>query len=259
MDTSLAWLYELEDRYAGETGRSHWSLSDWHNEPGDVILPVELLSSLTIEPEAATKYRFLDTSEWLKKSVSCFYRDNLDFDLPYNLMAFCHNGTTSIHLVVQALTQKGMKRALVVTPAYFSLLSSLERCGVATVYHHLNPLSGLEIEAKSIIEAAKAQMVQAIFINGPIFSTGKKFPYDALVQISQYAESEGLFLVIDETLAGLPWSEQDNEPYLSQSMRLAVHSKNCVYIFSVSKARNLSMKIRHFDCGFRQHFSVSVG
>jgi aspartate/methionine/tyrosine aminotransferase len=236
MDTSLAWLYELEARYAEETGKTPWSLSDWHNDPGDVILPLGLLSSLTIEPEAATRYMFLDTSERLKKLISNFYFNSFDFCLPYKRMAFCHNGTSSVHLIIQVLAQKGMKRALVVTPAYFSLLSTLERCDVATIYYHLDLLSGLELDAESIIEVAKAQMIQAIFITSPIFSAGRKISVDALSQISNFTEKEGIHLIIDETLAGLPWIQLDKEPYLSQVMRMAVHSRRCVYTFSVTKS-----------------------
>lgn len=232
----MAWLYELETRYAEETGQMHWSMSDWHNDLGDVVLPVELLSSLTIKPETASMYRFLDTAEWLKKIVSGFYCNTFDVNLPYNQIAFCQNGTAAIHLVVRALVQKGMKRALVITPVYFSLMSSLEQCGVATVYHHLDLFNELEIDTSMIIKEARHQMVQAIFITAPIFSTGKSFNSDALIQILQYTESEGLFLVIDEMLAGLPWMQQDYEPYLSHSMRLSIQSKNCLYIFSLTKS-----------------------
>lgn len=236
METSLAWFYELEDRYAGETNRHPWSLSDWHNDPGDVVLPVELLSSITIDPESASKYRFLDTANWLKERVTDFYSNALDYDLPSERFAFCHNGTSSIHLVIQALRKNDVRRALVVTPAYFSVLSTLNQCGVTTIYHHLDLRSGLEVDPQKIITAATSQMVQAIFINGPIFSTGKTVPPDTLAQIIQYAEEAGVFVVVDETLAGLPWFQLGHEPYLNEAMRQVFKSPNGIYIYSATKS-----------------------
>ena len=74
MDTSLAWLYEQEDEYRQRTGRSLWSISDWHNDLGDIVLPVSMLEALRVDSNAMTRYRFLDSVTNTKKTISSFYR-----------------------------------------------------------------------------------------------------------------------------------------------------------------------------------------
>lgn len=236
MDTSLRWLYELEAQYIKERGGVLWSMSDWHNEPGDIALPVNMLSSLTIDINNASRYKFVDTSQELKEIISNFYHEEFSFCMPESKIAFCHNGTTSLHLVARSLMSEGLRRALVITPGYFSLLSSLDQCGVTVVYHHLDLYSELCIDVDQILKVANDQMVEAIFVTNPIFSTGKVVPDAVMDALTHYSETKGVTLVIDETLAGLPWQRLDKEPYLSSSIRRAINSTKSIYIYSLSKA-----------------------
>lgn len=236
MDQSIYWLYEHEDTYRRRTGRQVWSLSDWHNDPGDVLLPARMLGELNIDKSAASRYRFLDSINETKNNIALFYRNTYSINLEKADIALCHNGTSAIYLLVQSLASHGVRRVLVVTPAYFSLFSALDLARLTPIYAHCNLLDSLSMDAHRIVAVARDQMADAIFLTNPIFSTGKPLTEVLVRDLASFAEKNGIWLILDEMLGGLPWQDTLGRPFVSALARNVANNPRCVYIWSLSKS-----------------------
>ena len=236
MDTSLAWLYEHEEEYRKRTGQPLWSISDWHNDPGDLVVPSTLLSTLNVDENAITRYRFLDTVRDTKHQIVSFYRECCAIELPNDSLTICQNATAALNLIMKSLADDSVRRILVVTPAYFSLLSVSNLYRLNTVYAHADLLEGLDVNADRVLEVAQEQMVDAIFLTNPVFSTGTALSSDSLQCLAYYVEHTGKWLILDETLAGLPWHSDCQYPFVTSAMKLLMAHSRCIYLWSVSKA-----------------------
>lgn len=236
MDTSLAWLYEHEEEYRKRTGQPLWSISDWHNDPGDLVLPSTLLSTLNVDANAITRYRFLDTVRDTKHQIVSFYRECCAIELPNDSLTICQNGTAALNLIIKSLVDDCVRRILVVTPAYFSLLSVSNLYRLNTVYAHADLLEDLDVNADRVLKVAQEQMVDAIFLTNPVFSTGTALSLDSLQCLAYHVEHTGKWLILDETLAGLPWHFDCQYPFVTSAMKLLMTHSRCIYLWSVSKA-----------------------
>jgi len=233
---SLAWLYEHEHIYQQRTGKAVWSLSDWHNDPGDVVLPASMLSTLSVDPDTLSRYRFMDTVISTKSKIGEFYSGTYGLLLESDRFAISHNGTAALHLTIRSLALAGVDRILMVTPAYFSLFDVLKLYGITVVYAHTNLADDTATAVGRLLKIAREQMVAAIFITNPIFATGRALGRDYLERMKEYADRTGTWLVIDESLGGLPWAPTAERPFATSVMGLAVNHPRIVYLWSVSKA-----------------------
>jgi aspartate/methionine/tyrosine aminotransferase len=236
VDTSLSWLYEHEDKYRQSTGNSLWSISDWHNDPGDIALPVAMLSALKVDSTTMMRYRFLDNINATKRQIASCYRECFSVGLKHDNLAFCQNGTSALNLSIRSLAEEGVRRVLVITPAYFSLFSVLDLYGLSTVYVHSDLIEDSAIDVDRILRTARDQLADAIFLTNPIFSTGRGLSAVLVRDFVQYAERTGCWLILDETLAGLPWHSDSYSPFVTPGMHEVLQCSRSVYIWSVSKS-----------------------
>jgi len=236
VDTSLAWLYEEEGAYRRQTGEPLWSISDWHNDPGDIALPTTMLAGLRVDAVSMSRYRFLDTVNSTKGHIGSFYRCYCGVNLDPESFALCSNGTAALTLSIRCLAEQGVRRMLVLTPAYFSLFKVLDSHGITTIYMHSDLTDEIVLDVDRILHIARHQMVDAVFITNPVFSTGLSLTPSSLRDLIKYAECTGTWLILDETLAGLPWHSGLQSPFVTHGMHEALQCSRSIYIWSVSKS-----------------------
>jgi aspartate/methionine/tyrosine aminotransferase len=235
VDTSLAWLYELQENYR-RTGRALWSMSDWHNDLNDLVLPVSLLANVSVDPALLMRYRFVDSVIEIKSLISSFYNEFFDIHFDPRNLAFCQNGTSALNLMLRALSEMGIRRALIVTPAYFSIFNVAKLYGISIVYQHMDLLNDLSIDPAQIVATARDQMADLIILTNPIFSTGKGLSAEHVRLIVRAVADQGIWMFLDETLAGLPWEPNSQRPFATPNMQEAIHSPRFIYLWSVSKS-----------------------
>ena len=211
-------------------------MSDWHNEPGDIVLPTTLLEALQIDPADMARYRFLDTVTATKQRIRDFYLEHCSISAPLDNMLICQNGTALITLLLRALKTNGVNRVLVVTPAYFSVFDNIETNGQHLIYVHADITASPSITGQIIIEMARAQMVDAIFITNPIFASGEQLTAELIDFVIDYSCRAGVWVIVDESLAGLPWSGATLGPYTTPVMKTVAGSPRAVYIWSITKS-----------------------
>jgi aspartate/methionine/tyrosine aminotransferase len=163
-----------------------------------------------------------------KMRISSFYQSEFCTRFEQSDLAFCHNGTAALSLVIKALAEIGVRRTLIVTPAYFSLFGIPNQYGMSIAFHHTDLLDDSSMDPDRILKTARDQLADAIFLTNPVFSTGRTLTEEHVRSLARSAESRGLWLVLDETLGGLPWQDGSQRPFVTPSMLTAIGNSSFV-------------------------------
>ena len=81
----------------------------------------------------------------LKNKYCKFIKIYLNYDINTNNIAISQNSTSSIYLSMQALFEEKVKRFLVITPTYFSILDTIKSNQTTNIYYyHLNDINNFK-------------------------------------------------------------------------------------------------------------------
>lgn len=221
MDFSLRHLDELKSLYISQYQSDPFCISDWHCDDVDLIVPefIKAISS-TMGEDEHTRYQFADELGATKHNIAYHIRDSASIDTGRDNITFTSTATAALNLLAVAFKEMHVKRLLVVTPVYFSFLDAARRAGLEIIYHHLNPTLGLIIDYHAIKHMIKSQYVDAVYVTRPIYSCGRDFPDEVLLELASICDRYGVWLVCDSTLSGLSWADPVSHSFDAEAIKI---------------------------------------
>jgi bifunctional pyridoxal-dependent enzyme with beta-cystathionase and maltose regulon repressor activities len=233
MDYSNAWLLKLQNRYIQENNKNPMFISDWDISNGKANFPDVLIQkALAIPAKDALKYIFSEDLTDLKLKIKQLYKSS-GFDLMDTGISIVASPTTALYITIQTLSKLGVKKILVFTPVYYSLIDSLKDLGISIIYYHLNDVDNFSIDFNKLRETIEEQEVEAIVISDPIYSCGIGISATDYGNLIEMSSSFSVWLLVDYALGGMSWQEGSDEPFIKSKMA-STYSK-CILIESITK------------------------
>lgn len=235
MDTDLQWLYTLQNKFNSEIGKTIINPSDWHNEDINLTFPYELLGSMkNIDMNSYREYKFLDTMSLPKEILRNYLVSKFKTKFMDSEISFAHNGTAALSLVIRALSKNGAKRALVVTPCYFSIHDSFSQEDIEVIYYHLSTENNFEINIDSLLRLVNEQYVDLVFITTPTYCTGIEIDTSILKKLVDSMNKLNKWVICDNTLGNMLW-DNSCDLFNKDLLNLSKKYDNLIYIDSPSK------------------------
>jgi len=235
MNYSLEWLMKLKIDYMNSMDIVPFSPSDWNNNDNTIKFPLHVIEKAMENNKDHHKYTFMYDLISLKKSYSDFIKKHLNYDIDTKNISISQNSTSSIYLSIQALFSKQIKRFLVVTPTYFSILDAIKSDKTANIYYyHLKDINDFEINLNKLKKIINEQYIECLIITDPIFCTSKEINIKILDQLVQICNEKNIWLVYDYTLGNI-YFNKDNSLFNISKLKIVQKTKKYIFIESISK------------------------
>lgn len=237
MDYSIDWLWDEKLKYEKNKGKSPYFLSDWDNYKEDeLIFPQHILKKVYLNSiERSSSYSFMSSVESYKTIFSNFLLEREGVRIDKKNIAISHNSTTAIHLCIHALTLLNVKRFLVITPVYFSVLNLLKNSKLSINYFHLNIKNNFRINFDELEIFIKEQYIEAIIVTDPVFCTGIEYEINSLQKIVDMCKKYKIWLLYDYTLGGVLWNEKKFGIVNSKKIKEIIKLDKFIFIDSITK------------------------
>lgn len=233
-DTSIKQLMLARKNYFSQTGRSPIFLSDWDSELDQVVIPT---IPLNVTNDEMHKYYFWTDEENFRTRFKSFFEKVFAENLDINSFAIGANGTSCLALSLMALKEIGIKKAMIVTPIYFSTLNLLDMLEFDVDEYPLQSDMNFTIDLERLAYALQQQKPQVLIITDPIFGTGIEIPETTLKQIVDLCNRKDIFILMDYVYGGMKWQVSDLNKYIFNYSvyKIISSAKNFVWIESISK------------------------
>ena len=165
METSIDWIYDLEDEYKNQTSNEVINISDWNNEDDCIEIPKELIiKASNINTFDYSKYYFIGLLEETYQKLNHFIYKKYNININVDNTLLVNNSTYALFLICKALKELKLKRILLITPCYFSIERNLNELNFTIVYYHLTSTNNFSFYIEEIEKIIDDQFIDAVFI-----------------------------------------------------------------------------------------------
>jgi aspartate/methionine/tyrosine aminotransferase len=145
------------------------------------------------------------------------------------------SATASLYLTILSLKKKNIKRFLVFTPVYYTILDTLKDIDAQIVYFPLIDKENFSVNFSKLEEIIIDQEIEAIFFVDPIYSGGIEILNETYRFLSEISVRKNIWLICDYTLGGLEWNKKTFDPFPYEKLKELFKSERFIFIDSVSK------------------------
>lgn len=230
MDNSIEWLFE--EVYKNREKREVNFLSDWNVISNTSISTNFLFNNF----EGISKYNYAYEQFELKEQILSVLNDGFcNKEIKINEITISPSATSSIFLMSKALSLLSIKRILVFTPLYFSILKSIVDTGGQVFYYHLLDDNNLNIDINEVNKIIQEQLIDAIVITDPIYSSGKEISIELYESLSLICEENSLYFIADYSLGGLDWNAITHDFFNFKKIEIISRCKKYFFIDTLPK------------------------
>ena len=233
MEYSSDWLLHiLNDHKKKFPDREIHFISDWDAIDHHAQYPYELIrNSLVASNTDVLSYSFSDEQVETKE----FLLSNLELR-PYvsaENLAITISATASIFLSLASLVKRGVKKFLVFTPVYYSVIDTLKDFGAQSLLFNLLDKDDFHFDISHIKRIISDNKIEAIILTDPIYSAGIEIPLHIFDELIQLCNQLNCWIICDSTLSGLGWGKND---FFNLSKIISIaKAENFIFIESISK------------------------
>ena len=211
MNTSIDWIYDLEDEYKNQTSNVVINISDWNNEDDCIEIPKELIiKASNINPFDYSKYYFIGLLEETYHKLNHFIYQQYNIRINTDNILLVNNSTYALFLTCKALKELKLKRILLITPCYFSIEHNLNELNFTIIYYHLTSTNNFSFCFEDIEKIIDEQFIDAVFITNPIFNTGIAISNSIFEKLFNLFIKKDMWIVVDNTLDQLNWNNKNS-------------------------------------------------
>jgi len=211
MDSSIDWIYDLEDEYKNQISREVINISDWNNEDNCIEIPKEIIiKSSNTNLFNYSKYYFIGLLEKSCNLLSEYIYYNYNIKINVDDILLVNNSTYALFLTCKALKELKLKRTLLVTPCYFSIEHNLKEFDFSIVYYHLTTANNFLFDSEEISKIIDEQFIDVVFITNPIFNTGLPINHIIFEELFNLFIKKNIWVVVDNTLDQLNWNKKNS-------------------------------------------------
>ncbi len=235
MNNSIDWIYDLENEFNLQFNKEITNISDWNNEDNCIDIPKGLLyNASNIEMFDFSKYYFIESLNNSKKLLQSYILGEYNITLETKDILFVNNSTYAIFSICKALKELKLKRALLLTPAYFSIEHNLNELDFSIVYYHLTTKDNFSFDLEKLSDIIDEQFIQVVFFTNPIFCTGIEVKKEILEKIFEIFIKKKIWIVIDNTLDQMFWNKS-NSLFNTFFLKKFIEYNRIIYIDSSTK------------------------
>jgi aspartate/methionine/tyrosine aminotransferase len=210
-------------------------ISDWDVINTDAKYPTSIIkSSLNKSEQSACKYLFADEQVESKESILYLLKSN-DVKANIDNITLTISATASLYLTLLSLHKKKIKRFLVFTPVYYSILDTLNDIQATITYFPLVDKNNFQVDLKKLSEIINEQQIEAILFCDPIYSGGIEIPKGVFDFLSKISNERQIWIICDYTLGGLEWSNGSFPQFSYAKIMILLSTPYSIFIDSISK------------------------
>ena len=235
MDYSSDWLLAITAKYRELHQKEPIFISDWDVLNNKSSYPEQLLiDALENSKKTSYKYLFADEQIDVKERIQSILR-NGQTGIEREQITLTISATASLYLTILSLNKRGVRRFLVFTPVYYTVLDTLKDISVDIIYFPLFDHDSFNINFSDLEEVVCNQEIECIFFVDPIYSGGIEIQpsvYDFLVTLT---EKYNVWIICDYTLGGLEWNQSTYGLFPFEKIKSLNNSSRFIFIDSISK------------------------
>ena len=235
MDHDIEWLFE-EVYKIKKSGKEIQFISDWDVNQDESVGFKNLLQHVYNEANNnSARYNYSYEQFALKNQIIELLRNNYKLQLEEVELTITPSATVSLHLVAQGLVNLGLKRFLIITPAYFSTHEVFNKAGCEVFYYHLKDEQNLQINFVEIETIIQEQYLEGIILTDPIYCAGIEFIINDYSKLSEICRNNDLYFVVDYSLGGLSWDITEDYTFNSNKISILKTCEKFIFIDTLSK------------------------
>lgn len=191
--------------YTCATGREALKISGWEVEDAHIGPPEPLVSRLSAIPSRLRSYAYARDLHTVKQRAAALFARGMALGgepiTPAHI-AVAQNSTQALLLLLTALKQHGVERAVVASPAYFAAVEACAHLGLPVTFVPTTDFFTGALDVDRIAAAAGARTV--VLLTNPAYSLGVEYTPFQLDELFR-ALPAGCWVALDETRLGLSW------------------------------------------------------
>ncbi len=184
-------MYDLEERYRKQFGCSPYNISSW--DPSDEFKS-DIIKHLRLpDLGEVIGYKFSDDIEEKPQVIT-----KLGYDTKSSKCLITPTGSISILCALNWLQHKGIKTLHIICPCYYTILY---HCRKISIKPHITYLKKIEDDfVLGVQDKANLKSASAVWVNNPIYCTGKSFSKEIIECLVSVLENGG-YVVSDECMS----------------------------------------------------------
>lgn len=229
------WILALYKDYVSRLKRKPVFASDWDTLNDRAEYPVtQIRKALIVDTRHTYPYTFSDEQEEIKQMV-LGHLPNCGLGL-HNL-AISISATAALYLTMLALYRKGLRRFLIFTPAYYSVIETLEEFGAEVYHYHLLDDYEFAIDPDRLQKMMTEYKIDGLIVTDPVYCVGKDISAAVLSMLVDTCNQMNAWFILDNTLGGMLWNEA--QPTLFNHQKIDIISKAGKYVIVDSLTKRL--------------------
>lgn len=237
MNKEFYWVEQYYKAYKRQFTREPFFLSDWDIEPERVLFPKTIINEASSRAlNNSHKYLFSEDLHDLKEQLSTTITEDETVKIQPNQIGIFSNPTNALYLTINALVKKGIKRYLIVTPAYYTVEEALFKLHVDVTYFHLSNQNGYLFEVDKFTELCCTQNIEAVIITDPVYSSGVPIEGDIIDKVTGFCKNKSIWLVFDNSLDGLAWDSDRIRHIDKEKLEKISQANKFIVISSITKS-----------------------
>lgn len=233
MLNSNKWLEDLYLEYERRFLKPPLFLSDWDSDQHELKFPTKIINdALQNTKTDFYKYSYIDSDTNEKQLIVDYMNKRANIKLSYKNISVNLNSTNSLYLALLALNNIDVKRIIVITPTYYSVLETLKQLDSHIIYYHLIDKDSFNINIKELTNLVENQFINAILMTDPVYSAGIEISSNIYTSIVELCNKHSVWFICDYTLGGMFWGNKD---MFTKKLEIISQAEKYIYIESVTK------------------------
>jgi len=232
------WVFDLGREYVAQMGRPPLRPSHWDSDATRFELPPLPWASISaaVQKSMQTYSFFPESVETRSQIAEACTKDPIDgvsFPVALENVSLQGSSTLAIYLALLALRDSGSKRAIVLSPVYFSVWDSCESLGIDPHLFPTNAMTGGIPPVEEVLDAIHQITADVVIATDPTFPLGRRWRTRDLEKLVNGAAALGCTTLLDASQTGLHWR---NEPDCGTAGVRVEQPDRLVIVQSPSKA-----------------------
>ncbi len=215
----LGGVTEALAAHARTTGRAPLMLGGWDVEDPAIAPPASLLGRLrAIQPQVQS-YAYSKDFHRARALAAEVYGQGIRFGQPAEnaaplapaQVAVAPNSSQGLLLALTALREQGVRRAVIATPCYFSVIQLCRHLGLAITFVPACDFLTGALDIPRIRRTLASGPRAALIITNPAYSVGVEYP-PAQLQALFAVIPTTTYVLLDEARLGLNWTHESPWP-----------------------------------------------
>lgn len=194
------------EHYTRATGREALKISGWEVEDAHIGPPEPLVSRLSAIPSRLRGYTYARDLRVVKRRAAALFAHDTSLGgkpITPAHVAVAQNSTQALLLLLAALKDGGVARAVIASPAYFAAVEACAHLGLPVTFVPTADFFTGALDLDRIAAAAAGGHVVVVLTN-PAYSLGVEYTPSQLDKLFR-ALPAGCWVALDETRLGLSW------------------------------------------------------